>query len=284
MFGGNRNMQAGRVEDWQPYSGPEHQPFQFGDGSNGALLIHGFPGTPAEMRSIGGALAENGWHARCPLLPGFGTDIVNLAERRREDWLSVGQAEWEAVCANHEVCALVGFSMGGALALHLAQHWHPDRLVLIAPFWRLPGFLPRLVPVLKLVMPEMRPFKDADFDDQEVRAGFQRLIPDIDLDDLEVQSFLRDKITLPMAVIHEVLRLGGEAYQLAKSMSVPTLVIQGRDDQMVRPHLTHMLVERLGPDVVTYQEIAGGHELIHEYSEQKTVVAELTVDFLRGKS
>ena len=45
-------MQAGRVEDWQPYSGPEHQRFQLGEGANGALLIHGFPGTPAEMRTL----------------------------------------------------------------------------------------------------------------------------------------------------------------------------------------------------------------------------------------
>jgi carboxylesterase len=270
--------------EFQPYSGPEHQPFEFGDGPNGALLIHGFPGTPAEMRGIGQALGQDGWHARGPLLPGFGPDIVNLGERRRHDWLNALQDEWDALRSDRQVSALVGLSMGGALALHLAQHQPPDRLVLIAPFWRLPGFLPRLVPVLKLVMPEMRPFKDADFDDPEVRAGFERLIPDIDLDDPEVQSYLQNEITLPMAVIDEVLRLGREAYQLAKTVSVPTLVVQGRDDQMVRPHLTKTLMKRLGSQAVTYQEIAGGHELVHDHSAQTAEVTELIADFVRGKS
>ena len=276
-------MQAERVEDWQPYSGPEHQPFQFGDGANGALLIHGFPGTPAEMRSIGGALAQNGWYASCPLLPGFGPDIVNLAERRMEDWLSAAWAEWEVLRADHQVSALIGFSMGGALALHLAERLPPERLVLIAPFWRLPGFLPRLVPILKLVMPKMRPFKDADFDDAEVRAGFERFMPDLDLKDPVVQTYLREDITLPLSVIHEVFRLGAGANRLTRSISVPTLVIQGRDDRTVRPELTQRLVERLGSKQVSYREIPGAHELVHKHSEQKMVVTEMIVDFLNGK-
>ena len=271
------------MEDWQPYSGPEHQPFQFGNGANGALLIHGFPGTPAEMRSIGGALAENSWHARCPLLPGFGPDIVNLAGRRREDWLSVVQTEWEALRANHQVSALIGFSMGGALALHLAERLPPDKLVLIAPFWRLPGFLPRLVPILKLAIPELRPFKNVDLDDDEVRARLERLMPDLDLKDPEVQAYLREELTLSLSVIDEVLRLGAEANRLTRSVSVPTLVIQGSDDQTVRPELTQRLAQRLGSKQESYREIPGAHELVHEHSEQNGVVAELIIDFLNGK-
>jgi carboxylesterase len=252
------------------------------------LLIHGFPGTPAEVRGIGAALAGNGWHARGPLLPGFGPDIVTLADKRRTDWLEAVGAEWGALLAEHDPCVLVGFSMGGALALNLAQRYPPDRLVLIAPFWRLPGLLPRLVPVLKLVMPEMRPFKDADFDAPEVQAGFQRLLPDVDLDDPQVRDYLREELTLPLSVIDEVFRLGAEAHRLARTVSVPTLVIQGRDDQMARPELTRKLVERLGDGPadgqVVYREIGGPHELIHEGSEQQAEVIELITDFLNWNS
>jgi carboxylesterase len=267
-------------DEVRPYSGPEHQPFQFGEGSSGALLIHGFPGTPAEVRGLGHKLAEIGWYARGPLLPGFGPDIVNLAEKRREDWLQAAGAEWEALRNRHDICALIGFSMGGALALHLAERMAPDKLILIAPFWRLPGFLPRLVPVLKRVTPVMRPFKDADFSDLEVRAGFERLMPEVDLDDPEVQTYLRHEITLPLSVVDEVFRLGSDAYRLAKSVSAPTLVIQGRDDALTRPDLTQKLVRQLGQKRAIYHEIPGDHELIHEHSEQKAVVTDLIIDFL----
>jgi carboxylesterase len=277
-----------RVSDLKPYQSPEHQSFQLGQGPGGVLLIHGFPGTPAEVRGIGEALADSGWHARGPLLPGFGPDIVNLAQKQRKDWLEAVGTEWEALLADHDPCVLIGFSMGGALALHLAQHIPPGRLVLISPFWRLPGLLPRLVPVLKMVLPEMRPFKDADFDAPEVQAGFQRLLPDIDLDDPEVRGYLQEEITLPLSVIDEVFRLGAEAHRLAKAVSVPTLVIQGRDDQMVRPELTRKLVKRLGDGQLdgqlVYREIGGPHELIHEGSEQQSEVIELISDFLKKKS
>jgi carboxylesterase len=270
------------VGDLKPYQSPEHQPFQLGEGPGGALLIHGFPGTPAEVRGIGQALAEDGWHARGPLLPGFGPDIINLAKKGREDWLQAVTIGWEALRADHDPCVLIGFSMGAALALQLAERLPPPaKLVLIAPFWGLPGFLPRLVPVLKLVMPVVRPFKDANFSDLEVRAGFERLMPGIDLDNLEVQAYVREEIRLPLAVIDEVLRLGGEAYRRSNSVAIPTLVIQGRDDQMVRPDLTHRLVRRMGGADVTYREIAGDHELIHEHSEQKTIVTGLILDFLK---
>jgi carboxylesterase len=271
------------VEDLKPYQSPEHQPFHLGEGPGGVLLIHGFPGTPAEVRGIGQALAEDGWHVRGPLLPGFGPDIVNLAEKRRVDWLQAVGAEWEALRADYYPCVLIGFSMGAALALRLAERLPPDSLVLIAPFWRLPGFLPRLVPVLKLVMPVMQPFKNADFGDLEVRAGFERLLPGIDLNDPEAQAYIREEITLPLAVIDEVLRLGGEAYQTANSVSRPTLVIQGHDDQTVHPDLTRRLVRRMGGADVVYREIAGDHELIHQHSEQKTIVAGLILDFLKEK-
>ncbi len=269
-----------QVPDLKPFPGPEHQPFELGKGPGGALLIHGFPGTPAEVRGIALALAENGWHTRGPLLPGFGPDIVNLAEKRREDWLRTVEAEWLTLRSNHDPCVLIGLSMGGALALQVAELLPPDKLVLIAPFWRLPGFLPRLVPIIKLAIPVIRPFKDADFSNSEARAYFERLMPGVDLDDPEVQTYLREEITLPTAVVDEVLRLGGEAYRAARYVSTPTLVIQGNHDQTVRPDLTRKLVKRMRTGNVIYREIDGDHELVHEHSEQKTIVTELIVDFL----
>jgi carboxylesterase len=38
-----------------------------------ALLLHGYTGTPYEVRIVGEALAERGVGCRAPLLPGHGT-------------------------------------------------------------------------------------------------------------------------------------------------------------------------------------------------------------------
>ena len=88
-------------------------------GAPGALLIHGFMGTPAEMRPLGEALAAAGYTARAILLPGFGPDVPNLGQMTKGDWLGAASAAWEEMRAVHSPAMLLGFSMGAAIALHL---------------------------------------------------------------------------------------------------------------------------------------------------------------------
>ena len=59
----------------------EHQPFRKsarGAMRGAALLVHGFPGTPADMRPLAASLAAAGWDVDAPLLPGFGPEIITL--------------------------------------------------------------------------------------------------------------------------------------------------------------------------------------------------------------
>ena len=71
---------------YNPFNGPEHADFTISGGKPAALLVHGFPGTPAEMRPLAQALNERGWTVRGLLLPGFGSDLDTLPFRRAEDW------------------------------------------------------------------------------------------------------------------------------------------------------------------------------------------------------
>jgi carboxylesterase len=196
---------------FRPFAGPEHRAFELGAGGRQALLVHGFPGTPAEMRPLAEVLAARGWRVRAPLLPCFGPDIVNLGRCRWQDWVTAIEAEWAALRVASGPCALIGYSMGAAIALHVAAARPPDRLVLVAPFWSVPGLVARAVPVLKWVLPRWRPFARADFADPALRAQLNRLLPGVDLDDPAVQDFVRREMALPFAAVHEVLRLGARA-------------------------------------------------------------------------
>ena len=102
------------------------------------LLLHGFTGSPWELRLLGDALAARGFHAHAPLLPGHGT--------RPESMLWVTWRDWEdaAVKAFHSLfrfkrLVVVGLSMGGLLSLILSGRY-PERvsgLVLMAPVVKL---------------------------------------------------------------------------------------------------------------------------------------------------
>lgn len=245
------------------YSGPEHQPFALNDTPGqtavGALLIHGFPGTPAEMRPLAERLAAAGWAAHGPLLPGFGPQIPTLGDKTRQDWLTAVRHTWQQLRAAHETAVLVGFSMGGALALHLAaEPKPPDFLVLLAPFWRLAGWQGNLLPIVKHFQKTFYPFAQADFADTAVRQQLQDVMPGADLDDPAVQARIRQEAQLPTRTIDEVRRVGLEANQRAAEVRCPTLVLQGLQDTVVLPRFSRQLITRLsGP--VTYREIPGKH-------------------------
>ena len=105
------------------YSSSEHQSFTLGEGPNKALLLHGFPGTPAELREVAKTLCVQGWQVTAPLLPGFGVNIATLGEKRWGDWYKAALKDWQRL-EGAQRTLLVGFSMGGALALHLAAARH----------------------------------------------------------------------------------------------------------------------------------------------------------------
>lgn len=264
-----------------PYSGPEHQPFEIGEGqAGGALLIHGFPGSPAEVRRIGELLAKHGWRAHGILLPGFGVDIPNLNLRGRADWVSAAQAAWDALRLAYQPAVLLGYSMGGALALNLSSG-PQDRLVLAAPFWRLPGVIPFLLPLIRRVKPNLRPFKKANFGDPRLREQFDRIIPGVDLDDPQVRQAIREEFVLPLRAMEEVIRMGRQAYRRAPKLPAHALVLQGVQDALVRPSETRRLVRRLPAGRTAYRELDAGHELLSGDGELEAQVSRLILDYLQ---
>jgi pimeloyl-ACP methyl ester carboxylesterase len=62
-------------------------PFEFPGKRPACLLIHGFTGTPWDVRPLGEALARAGHAVRALRLPGHGTTPRAMLEVRAPDWL-----------------------------------------------------------------------------------------------------------------------------------------------------------------------------------------------------
>ncbi|MDP6439520.1 MAG: alpha/beta fold hydrolase [Candidatus Brocadiia bacterium] len=100
------------------------------------VLLHGFPSTPADFGDLPAALDEAGWDVWAPLLPGFGTDAGDLAQVSAEEIVAGAGHELDRMRASYRRVVLLGFSMGGAVALVLSERSPPDALVLVNPFLR----------------------------------------------------------------------------------------------------------------------------------------------------
>src|SRR5262245_27456874 len=102
---------------------PSPQPFWLGpdDARAGVLLVHGFTGTPFEMRLVGEALARRGLQVLAPLLAGHAGTTEDLRKTGWRDWLASVEQGFDALRARTERVAVCGLSLGGLLTLELAR-------------------------------------------------------------------------------------------------------------------------------------------------------------------
>lgn len=111
-----------------------------GDRPSGALVLHGFTGTPASIRNVAEALAAAGHHVELPRLPGHGTSIDDMLGTGWHDWLGEVHAAYERLVDRAASVVVAGQSMGGTLALTLALARPGVRgLVCINPLTRTRG-------------------------------------------------------------------------------------------------------------------------------------------------
>lgn len=229
------------------FQGEEHRSFcwEVSGSRRAALLVHGFPGSPAEMHSVAQIIHRLGWTVEGVLLPGFGPDLETMPYRRMEDWLSAVYQSLDSLRSSHDTVVLVGHSMGAALVMMASMRCPIDGLILFAPFWRVRHFLWDLLPFVKLFFPQPRIFRHIklNFSDPEVREGIYRFLPGIDLDDPQVQRAILD-FRLPISMFDQVRRVGVGAFQVSSDLISSALVFQGNLDQLVRPDDTRFLLGR----------------------------------------
>lgn len=184
----------------------------------GCLLIHGWAGSPAEMRPVGEALAARGIDVLGVRLAGHGTSHWDLGRYRQADWIASAEDALEAYLREKDRVVLCGFSMGGVIALRLAAERSAD---------------PRIVGLATLSAPlRFRRGPEA------YRATLQRLWrrlregrphtqkPDAGAD------LVNYPIVPPRAVV-ELMRLIAGTTPLLDRIHQPILIIQSLNDQTV---------------------------------------------------
>jgi len=105
------------------------EPFYFPGNRVGCLLIHGFSGSPSEMRLLGERLAKFGWTVLGIQLSGHGTTPEEMAKTRWEDWAKDAEDGVRKLRESCDIVVGVGLSMGGLLTLHLATLGLIDGLI-----------------------------------------------------------------------------------------------------------------------------------------------------------
>lgn len=130
-------------------------PFQHqGSTDVGVLVCHGFTGSPHSMRPWAQHLAAQGWSVSLPLLPGHGTHWKDANKTTWRDWYGTVEATFTELKDKCDKVFVVGLSMGGTLALRLAETQGAaiSGLVLVNPAVTMLRWDAKLLPVLGKVL------------------------------------------------------------------------------------------------------------------------------------
>lgn len=260
---------------------PAAEPFFFSGDPTGCLLLHGFVGTPAEMRGLGETLATRGHTVYGVRLAGHGGAPEELRSVHWHDWLYTAQDALHYLEGCCEQVVVVGFSLGGALALLLAQQHTFARLALIATPLSLQGdWRLRFLPVAHYVVPWFYPLEHADLNDPFVQARIREYDPNVDLSDPEVCAAIRQSVRIPVRAIDQLQRVLRRARAFVPRVQVPTLIMHGREDDIVAPANAKELLRRLGtPHKRLVWREQTGHQMLVVGPQREAIEREIA-DFV----
>ena len=141
-----------------------------GRGRAAALCLHGLTGTPYEVRPLAEAISAAGIRAVGPALPGHNETPERLAATSHTDWLEAARAEFQRLRESCDSVFIVGMSLGGLLALALAEEEPVDALAVIGTPLALPHPFAWLIPLVKYLRPMPAKSQGSDIRDPAARA------------------------------------------------------------------------------------------------------------------
>jgi carboxylesterase len=190
----------------------------------GVLVLHGFTGSPFEVRLLGESLAGLGHAVEGPLLAGHGAPTADLANSRWPDWLGSAEAALDRLAARAEKLVVCGLSMGALLTLELARR-RPNDLAAIcalAPALLLPRAALRLVEVtrrLPVVRSAALPkLAGSDILDREMRR---------------LNGIAQGDAWMPLAALTSLVDLGVQVRAHLAEVRLPILLAHSRNDHTV---------------------------------------------------
>ncbi len=207
------------------YLHPLAAPFRMEGNMPGAvILIHGWTGSPAHLRVLGAYLNGAGYTVNAPLLEGHGTKLEDMVGTGWRDWVRTATEAAVSEASAGGPIHLVGLSMGGIISLLLAPVLEAASVTTInAP--------------LRVWNKQMK------------LAGMYRGSDRIEPSDppvpapSEMQKYQHQYDGTPVGTVAELYDLMRAAKRNVDRVTCPTLIIQSKTDETVRPESAEIIYD-----------------------------------------
>lgn len=238
------------------------EPFFFPGDSNGILLIHGFTGSPSELRWLGEKLNRAGYTVAGCLLAGHGTTVEDMADTCWRDWYFSAEKSLLELRRKCDTIFVIGLSMGGLLSLYLSMFHKVKGVVsLNAPIY-LVNKKTLFVPLLR----HIKRFTGKPYRTSEVQAA------------REEQTFSYDRI--PLKALHSLREFIKVLCKELPGVEVPAMVIQSCQDRVVEPKSAKYIFEKIASPEKTLHWFKNSGHLITLEGEREALLS-LILEFFQ---
>lgn len=248
---------------------PTAEPFLFvGELSKPAcLLIHGFTGTPKEMRWMGEFLNQQGYTCLGIRLAGHATDPQDMIRSNWTDWTASVEDGYHLLRGVTDNIFLMGLSMGGILSLLMSTRLDVKGVVGMSTPYKLPDD-PRLrhidwISKFVTYMPKSDEEPGSSWFDKEA---------------------WKDHVSYPQNPVRSIGQLNkllGEMRPALPHVRVPVLLIHSRDDHYVVPDNMELIYADLvnASDKTKLHVTGSGHVVPRDAARQQAF--QHTLDFIQ---
>jgi len=248
---------------------PTAEPFFFlGDRSQPAcLLIHGFTGTPKEMRWMGDYLFQQGYTCLGVRLAGHATIPEDMIRSRWTNWTASVEEAYSMLRGITDNIYLMGLSMGGVLSLLMSTHLKVRGVVAMSTPYQLRND-PRLkyVAFISNFFPFLPKSKEPPGSGWFDKTAWQAHV-----------SYPQN----PVRSIGELNKLLRVMRTALPQVDVPVLLIHSKDDHYVLPENMELIDAALvkASDKTKLYITGSGHVITRDAARQQ--VFEATLQFIQ---
>ncbi|MDY7039247.1 MAG: alpha/beta fold hydrolase [Chloroflexota bacterium] len=203
-------------------------PFFFAGGPTGCLLIHGFSGSPPEMRPMGEYLTARGLTVLGVRLAGHGTTPEDMATTGWRDWVTSAEEGLQQLRDRCDRVFVAGLSMGGLIALHLAAHQPATGVVAMSAPAYITDWRFRFLPLVQHFMPWVTPDIESDLTDPQAESRFS------------AYNRLPTRCVVSFGKLLKLVR------RELPQVQVPVLIMQGRCDHTIPADSAQIIFDGLG--------------------------------------
>ncbi|MCG2718173.1 MAG: alpha/beta hydrolase [Nanoarchaeota archaeon] len=125
-----RLLQGKFMQDCEPFYHRASHDF-------GVLMFHGLSKSPYQVKELGEYLHSVGISNFGAVIKGHCTKPADLAECTMHDWLEGARNVYEEFSKIYKKRIVLGFSLGGLLALNIGKEYNPDGIISLSAFYKL---------------------------------------------------------------------------------------------------------------------------------------------------